>query len=129
MRQDEQREFDSLIRSQDFFTKNGVAIGPVATSAAKKQIDDAVGQIRAHITAQGATARVIAGQNGRIKGMAEQLVRSHISPITKYARANLNGVGVTDYETLTRTPKSSSPKKLVSQAYAIAKAAAPYATA
>jgi hypothetical protein len=127
MRQDEQREFDSLIRSQDFFTKNGVAIGPVATSAAKKQIDDAVSQIRAHITAQGATTRAIAGQNGRIAGMAAQLVRSHIAPITKFARASLKGVS--DYETLTKTPNAATTKKLVTQAYVIAKAAAPYAGA
>lgn len=127
MRQDEQRTFDSLIRAQGFFDKNGVAIGSIVTSTAKKQIDDAVSQLRQHMTAQGATARAVAGQTGRIQGMAKQLVRSHISPITKFARANLRGVS--DYETFTRTPKSSGPKKLVTQAYAIAKAAAPYAGA
>ena len=109
MRQDKQRELDSLIRAQDFFTKNGVAIGPVANSAAKKQIDDAVSQIRAHITAQGATTRAIAGQSGRIAGMAQQLVRSHISPITKFARANLKGVS--DYETLTKTPNAANDEE------------------
>ena len=126
MRQDQQRQLDSLIRSQDFFDKNGVAIGPVATSPAKKQIDDAVSEVRAHVTEQGATARAIAGQSGRINGMAHELVKSHISPITKFARANLRGVS--DYQTLTKTPKTGTSKKLVSQAYAIAKAAAPYAT-
>jgi hypothetical protein len=124
VRLDQQRKFDSLIRVEDFFDKNGAAIGTVATSEAKKQIDEAVNELRQHVTAQGATARAVAGQTGRIQGMAKQLVRSHISPITKFARANLKGV--TDYETLTNTPRSSSPKKLVSQAFAIAKSAAPY---
>ena len=127
MRQDEQRTFDSLIRGKDFIDRNGVVLGPVATSAAKKQIDDAVSQLRQHVTAQGATERAVAGQTGRIQGMAKQLIRSHISPITKFGRANLKGVS--DFETLTRTPKPGSPKKLVSQAFAIAKAAAPYASA
>lgn len=125
MRQDQQREFDSLIRSQDFFTNYGVAIGPVATSAAKQLIDDAVSQIRAHITDQGVTKRAIAGQSGLIAGMAKQLVKSHVSPITKFARANLKGV--TDYQKLTKTPKADSTKKLVSEAYSIATSAAPYA--
>jgi hypothetical protein len=127
MRELQQRQLDSLIRVQDFFDRNGVAIGPVATSAAKQQIDDAVSEVREHVTAQGATLRTVAGQTGRIQGMAKQLVRSHISPITKFARANLNGV--TDYETLTKTPRPETTKKLVSHAYAIAKAAAPYASA
>ena len=126
MRQDQQRKLDSLIRAQDFFDKNGVAIGPVATSVAKKQIDDAVSGVRAHVTDQGATARAIAGQNGLIAGMAQQLVKSHILPVTQFARANLKGVS--DYQTLTRTPKVSSTKKLVSQSYAVAKAASPYAS-
>ena len=126
MRQDQQRKLDSLIRSQDFVDKNGAAIGPVATSTAKKQIDDAVSQVRAHVTEQGATARAIAGQSGRITGMALELVRSHVSPITEFARANLKGVS--DYQTLTKTPSAATTKKLVSQAYAIAKAAEPYAS-
>jgi hypothetical protein len=128
MRQDQQREFDSLIRAQDFMGKNGVAIGAVVNSAAKKQIDDAVSQLRQHVTAQGATARAVAGQTGRIQGMAQQLVRSHLAPITKFARANLHQ-GTSDYETLTKTPKATSPKKLVSQAFSIAKSATPYANA
>jgi hypothetical protein len=127
MGQDDQRSFDSLIRGKDFIDRNGVALGPVSTSAAKKQIDDAVSQLRQHVTAQGATERAVAGQTGRIRGMAKQLVRCHLSPITKFARANLKGVS--DFETLTRTPKPGSPKKLVSQSFAIAKAAAPYASA
>jgi hypothetical protein len=127
MTQDEQRKLDSLVRAQDFFERNATAIGPVATSAAKKQIDDVMSQVRSHMTAQGTVTRLVAGQNGRILGMARQLVHNHVSPITKFARANLKGV--TDYATLTKTPGARSPKKLVTQAYAIAKSAAPYASA
>jgi hypothetical protein len=127
VKQIQQRKFDSLIRAEDFFVQHATLIGNVAQSAAKRLIDDTVAQLREHITAQGATARVVAGQTGRIHGMAKELVANHISPITKFARANLKGI--TDYETLTKTPRSAAPKKLVTHAYAIAKSAAPYATA
>ena len=127
MGNNDQRKLDSLIRAQDFFGNNGVAIGPVATSAAKQQIDDAVSQIRAHVTDQGATTRAIAGQNGLVAGLAKDLRQSHIMPITKFARANLKGVS--DYATLTKTPDPATTKKMVSQSFAIAKAAAPYASA
>jgi hypothetical protein len=124
MRQEEQRKFDSFVRVRDFMDRNPGLVGPIATSAAAKQVDEAIAQIRAHITAQGATALVVYGQTGRIHGMAKNLVRSHLGPIAKFARATFKGVP--EYATLATTGVARAPKRLVSHAYAVVKAAAPY---
>ena len=124
MRQEQQKKLDSLIRAQDFLAKNPELVGSIATSAVAKQIDEAVAQLRQHITSQGATKYVVEGQTGRIRGMAKNLVRSHLGPIAKFARVTLKGVP--EYATLAKTARENLPKALVSHAYAVVEAATPY---
>jgi hypothetical protein len=92
-----------------------------------KQVEDALSQVRQYVTAQGATALVVEGQTGRIRGMAENLVRTHLGPIAKFARASLKGVP--EYATLAKTARAATPKRLVTHAYAVVEAANPYAAA
>jgi hypothetical protein len=123
----QQRKLDSLIRVQDFFATNPELVGPVADLPAAKEIAEAVGQVRQHITSQGAITMVVAGQNGRIRGMAENIVRQHLAPIASFSRVALKGVP--EYATLSKTVKGNSPKRVVSHAFAVAKAATTYVDA
>lgn len=124
VKNEEQRKLDSLIRVQDFIAKNPDLVGPISASAAARQVHEAVAQIREHITAQGATALMVQGQTGRVTGMAKNIARVHLVPIAKFARATLSGVP--EYATLAQRVRTDAPKTLVSHAYAVAKAAAPY---
>jgi hypothetical protein len=127
MKQEQQRKLDSLIRVQDFLARNHDLVGGDAMAAVVNQVDDAVSQVRQHITAQVSTGLVVSGQTGRVRGMAKNLVRTHLGPIAKFARASLKGVP--EYATLATPAREASPKRLVSHAYAVAEAAKPYISA
>jgi hypothetical protein len=123
----QQRKLDSLIRVQDFLARNRDLVGGDAMAPVVKQVDDAVSQVRQHITSQVAAGLVVSGQTGRVRGMSKNLVRSHLGPIAKFARASLKGVP--EYATLATTAREGAPKTLVTHAYAVAEAAKPYITA
>ena len=124
MKQEEQRKLDSLIRVQEFLSRNHDLVGGDAMANVVKQVDDAVSQVRQHVTAQGATALVVEGQTGRIRGMSKNIVRTHLGPIAKFARASL--MGVPEYATLAKMAREGTPKRVVSHAFAVVEAAKPY---
>ena len=127
MRQDQQRKLDSLNRAQDFFGVHADVLGAIGSSAARAQIDQSVAGIRDYVTAQGTADRILVGQNSQQRKLAKDLVKSHMAPIAKFARANLRGVP--DFSTLSKSGNPLSPKELVTGALTMANAAAPYVSA
>jgi hypothetical protein len=124
MRQEQQRQLDSLVRAQDFIGQNPELVGSMAGSEDATQLADVLAQVRHHITAQGSNVLVAHGLTGQVHGMAKNLVRRHLGPIAKFARASLKGVP--EYAMLVAKVRVSSPKGLVTKAYAVAEAAKPY---
>ena len=127
MRQDQQRKLDSLYRVQDFMSTHADLLGTLRDAEARKQVDHAVAGIRDHITAQGSADRVLVGQNSRKQALARELVKTHMAPIAKFARANLRGVP--DFSTLRKSGNVNKPKALIGNAFSMAKAATPYVNA
>ena len=127
MRQDQQRELDALHRVLDFLNTRIDILRMLWDSVARKQVEQAVAGIRDHITAQVSADLVLAGQNSRQTALAKELVRKHMAPIARFARAKLRGLP--DFSTLRKSGNPARPKALVDHAFAMVKASAPYADA
>ena len=121
----QQYQFDSLRRVQLFLDTPGDAVGPLKDTDARKQLDQAVEQGAAHIVAQGLAEREFGGFARTVKALVADLKGNHMTPLAKFARANLRGVP--DYQRLADVPQNLSGGRLVSAAKAMAAAAQPYA--
>ena len=127
MRQEQQRKFDSLGRVRDFARTRPEAAGALAGSPALAQLDGAITAIAGHVLTQGTADRSLAGQISRQRALVQELIRRHITPIAKFARAKLRGTP--GFAELTFKPDEKRPAALVRAARSMAVAAAPYADA
>jgi hypothetical protein len=127
MRTQQQYRLDSFYRVQAFLDTNAGVVGPLGSSEARRQLDVAVTQLKAHLDDQGTTTLEMAGQLGRQRMLITDLKIRHMRPIAVFARAKLRGVP--DFAALSRPLVSQSPKQLVQLARAMATAAVPYVAA
>ena len=125
MNQRQQRSLDALLRTQAFLNANASTVGVTATSAARRELDDAIAALSDHSTTQGSVARTMDGQLNIERALKVSIRNAHIKPIATFARARLRGTP--NFATLTRTVGRVRGGKLVHTARALATAAAPYA--
>jgi hypothetical protein len=125
MNQLQQRRLDALLRVQAFLDANATTVGAIGTSAARKELDDAVSALTDHSTAQGSLTRNIAGQKNIKRTLEISIRNEHMKPIATFARARLRGTP--NYASLTRRVDRYEGNKLIHSARAMATAAAPYA--
>jgi ABC-type transporter Mla subunit MlaD len=117
------RSSASLRRSQRFLDENSVVVGEVNTTKARHQLDAAVATLDATAAEQGTRTRearaVVVGR----KQLENTLIRTYMTPLSKFARAKLQGVP--DYAALTPSANDLRTEKLVQSARAMANAADP----
>ena len=124
MRQEQQRNVDSLRRVQDFLNVHSAALGAAASAGAKQQLDDAIVQLDAFDNAQGSARLEMDGLMSRRRALVMALRQQHMLPIAVFARARLRGVP--DFAALTRSGSALVPSRLVAAARAMATAATPH---
>ena len=124
MKQVQQRTLYSLVSAQTFLDKHVDVLGPISNSQARRELDAAVAEASRHHTNQGSATLTLAGQMSRQTALANELVRMHLQPIAKFARAKLHGVP--EYAELTAIGNPAKPKQLVGIARSMAVAAGKY---
>jgi hypothetical protein len=121
----QQLVFDSLRRVQASLDTHVKVVGPLKDTEARKQLDAAVAAADAQGVAQGAATRAFGGSGNEVKQFVDDLKLNHMTPVAKFARANLRGVPT--FKALTTVPHNLRGASLVLAARAMATAAAPYA--
>jgi hypothetical protein len=124
MRQQQQRQTDSLRRVQDFLDAHAAELGSLGDSEGGKQLDDALAKVDELGNAQGTADLVMAGQIARRRALSLELQVGHMLPIARFARARLRGVP--DFAALTRSGARFGPRNVVAAARAMATAATPH---
>jgi hypothetical protein len=116
---------ESLRSSQHFLDVHADVVGAVNTSRARQQLDSAVSTLDVVAAEQGTRTResraVVVGR----KQLETVLIRDFMTPLSKFARAELHGVP--DYAALTPSANQLRTERLVQSARAMANAADPLA--
>ena len=124
MRQEQQRQLDSLRRVQDFVNVHAAELGSAVSAGVKQQLDEAIAQLDAFDNTQGSSKREMDGLTSRRRALAAELRQQHMLPIATFARARLRGVP--DFAALANAGKKLQPSRLVAAARAMATAATPH---
>jgi hypothetical protein len=124
MRQEQQRQLDSLRRVQDYLNVHAAELGSAVSAGVKQQLDNAIAQLDAFDNAQGSTKLELDGLINRRRALQAELRQQHMVPIAMFARARLQGVP--DFAALTSSGWKLGPSRLVAAARAMATAAAPH---
>jgi hypothetical protein len=121
----EQQQLDSMVRARDFVRTRADILQGIANLPPVQQLDGAIDAILGHGNTQGTSDRIAAARISRQRALAKQLVRSHMVPIAKFARAKLRGTP--DFAALTRAGEARHPVTLLREARSMSAAAKPYA--
>ena len=124
MKQEQQRQLDSLRRVQDYLNVHAAELGSAVSAGVKQQLDDAIVRIDAFDNAQGSTKLELEGLISRRRTLQAELRQRHMVPIAVFARARL--LGVPDFAALTSSGLNLTPSRLVAAARAMATAATPH---
>jgi hypothetical protein len=127
MHRKQQLVLDSLRRVQGCLDTRADVVGRLKDTEARKQLDAAVDAAVAKAEGQRAAENSLAGSKTTTKALVSDLKVNHMTPIAKFARANLRGVP--DFNALTNVPHNLIGHSLVIVARAMATSAAPYAAA
>jgi hypothetical protein len=122
-----QYTLDSLHRVQAFLDGHADVLGALKQTEARKQLDDAVDAATAHENDRGTAERTLAGSAAEVRQLVGSLKADHMTPVAKFARANLRGVP--NFKALAHVPAQLRGPSLVGAARAMATAAVPYADA
>lgn len=125
MQRKQQHTLDSLHRVQAFLDGHADVTGSLKQTEARKQLDEAVDAASAHQNDQGTAERVLAGSGESVRQLMGSLKADHMTPVAKFARANLRGVP--NFKALAHVPTNLQGASLVGAARAMATAAVPYA--
>ena len=110
MREIQQRKLEALRRVQGFIGTHSGVLGPIADLEGRKEVDAAVAAVDELTNGQGAANRFIAGEMGREAALTRQLVKEHLIPVARFARARL--ADVPEFKALTPAVHSSKGKLL-----------------
>jgi hypothetical protein len=124
MKQEQQRQLDSLRRVQDYLNVHAAELGSAVSAGVKQQLDDAIAQLDTFDNAQGSTKLELDGLISRRRALEVELRHKHMTPIAGFARARLQGVP--DFAALTSAGRKLGPSRLVAAARAMATAAMPH---
>ena len=90
MKFQENAVFEALIRSQQFFDENGVALtGVVDLATARKRLDDVATSFTSHAFDQDAGSRGAKGETAKQRQLRVQLRQQQMEPVAVIARRNL----------------------------------------
>lgn len=120
MKEFQQRQLDALRRVQGFISTHSGALGPITELEGRMDVDAAVAAIDELRNGQGSADRFIAGEMNRQAALTRKLVKEHLIPVARFARAKL--VNVPDFKSL--TPAVSQNGKLLGNARVVATAVA-----
>jgi hypothetical protein len=127
MHRKQQLVLDSLRRVQGCLDTHVAVVGPLKETEARKQLDAAVDAALAKAEAQRTAENSLAGSKATTKFLVSDLKVQHMTPIAKFARANLRGAP--DFNKLTNVPHNLIGHSLVIVARAMATSAAQHAAA
>jgi hypothetical protein len=120
-----QYTLDSLHRVQTFLDVHADVLGALKQTEARKQLDEAVDAATVHENDRGTAERTLAGSGEEVRQLVGSLKADHMTPVAKFARANLRGVP--NFKALAHVPNNLQGASLVGAARAMATAAVPYA--
>lgn len=125
MTKTQQKVYDMLCRVQRFLNDHAEALGQIAQSAARKQLDALV--LAMGTSAQlGVTSRTMAtGEAAKTQALRRELRKGHMQPIAAIARLELRDVP--EFEALHWPPAHESTPRLLRRARAMAAIAAEHA--
>lgn len=115
----------SIRGAKQFFDVNGIVVATVRESDAMHQLEASIAVLDATGTEQGTRTRETRGEVQRRLQLEQLLVRKFVTPLSKFARAQL--VGEADYAALTPSAGKLHGERLVQTARSMVAAAAPYA--
>lgn len=116
---------ESLRNAQHFLDVHADVVGEVNSTKARKQLDTAITTLDAVTTVQGTKAREVRAVVVGRKQLETELTGGFMTPLSKFARAELQGVP--DFAALTPSANQLRTVKLVQSARDMAKAAEPLA--
>jgi len=116
----------SLRAAKAFLDTNAAALGGVVDTGARKRLDDAIATLTDHVATQTGSNLAAQGATQRHYSLRQILLRDHMLPIARIARADLP---VSPAIEPLRMPKGKpTAERLAAAAYGMAKAAEPYAS-
>jgi hypothetical protein len=114
----------SLRTVQAFLEENADTLAGVVKTGARQKLQDAIGELSTHASEQTGSTLAAQGATQKQRALRLALVRDHMAPISRIARADLPYTP--EIEPL-RLPKGRpSTEKLAAAAYGMAKAATPF---
>ena len=117
----------SLRTARDYLVANDDVLGPVNASDARRQLDAAIATLEASAAAQGTSQRKTRGLVRRRSQLEQVLIRKFMTPLSKFARAQLHGAA--DFAALTPSANMLRRERLVQSARSMAAAAGAHADA
>ena len=115
----------SLQSVQAFLDDHAAALRDISSGAARKRLDTLVTQLNAHVAEQAASNYASQGATKKVRALRRALLRDHMAPIARVARADLpNGI---ELQPLKMPRGNTGTGKLAATAYGMAKAAKPFA--
>ena len=115
---------ESLRRVQQFLDAHANVVGVVNSTELRAQLDAAVAALEPTVTVQDTRTREAVGERNNQRALEQTLQSDHMSPIAKFARAEL--AGVPNFRSLTPEARNQDGARLVQAARAMASAAAPH---
>ena len=125
MNRTQQSSARTLSRVQQFLDRHADVVGEINQTDARRALDAAVAATDATVTEQGTHVRDIRGELQRQADLETALLRRHMVPIAKFARAQLTGVP--NFAALIPNVRDKNGTRLYQAAMAMAAAAEPYA--
>ena len=117
----------SLRTAQQFLDAHADVLGTLHTSDARRRLDAAIATLEASTVEQGTSQRATRGEVRRRSQLEQALIRKFMTPLSKFARAQLDGAA--NYAALTPSANQLRRERLVQSARSMADAAAPHAEA
>lgn len=116
---------DSLKAAQHFLDEHATKLGDVATGAARKRLDDVIAELATHVADQTGSELAAQGNTKKQRALRVALIRDHMAPISRIARADLPDTP--EIQPLKMPRGKPSAQKLASIARGMSKAATPFA--
>lgn len=114
----------SLRTVEGFLEENGARLAGVVQTGARQKLQDAIAELSGHVSAQTGNTLTAQGLTGRQRTLKQALLRDHMAPISRIARAELPQTP--EVEPLKMPRGNPGVEKLAAAAYGMATAAAPY---
>jgi len=125
MRFSQRYRAQALRRVQQFLDAHADAVGTVNSSESRQKLDRAVAAIDPATEVQGSRIRQGRGESNRQRSLERELLLTQMRPITKLARAKLNGVP--NFAALVPIARKLRGRHIVDAAREMGAAAAPLA--